>query len=164
MQRLVDDLLQLARLDDLRPRPHGVVDLDAVVERVAADLRAAGTTVDATGVGAAQVRGDADQLRRLVTNLADNAARHATGTVRFEVARVDGRIVLAVADDGPGIPAADRDRVFERFSRVDTARSGHGTGLGLAIAREIAAAHGGEIHVDPAHAPGARLVVTLPPA
>jgi signal transduction histidine kinase len=166
MQRLVDDLLQLARLDEgSSRRPASTVDLDGIVDRIAVDLRAAGQVdVDTAGVGAAQVRGDPDQLRRLVANLADNAARHAATTVRFEVSSADGRAVVAIADDGAGIPPAERERVFERFARVDSARSATagGTGLGLAIAREIALAHGGRIEVDPAHSPGARLVVTLP--
>jgi signal transduction histidine kinase len=167
LQHLVDDLLELARLD----APNGpqgdlaAVDLDVVVERVAADLRARGdVAVDTSGIGPAQVSGQAEQLRRAIANLADNAARHATGTVSFEVAEEAGQAIVAVVDDGPGIPAADRTRVFERFSRVDEARSAAtgGTGLGLAIAREIVERHGGTIAVDADHAPGARVVIRLP--
>jgi signal transduction histidine kinase len=76
----------------------------------------------------------------------------------------DDVAVLAVTDDGPGIPPARRDEVFERFTRLDGARtpSTGGTGLGLAIARDIVEAHGGTIAVDPGHHPGARVVITLP--
>ncbi len=94
----------------------------------------------------------------------DNAARHARSTVTVTLAERDRHAVLAVADDGPGIPAERRDEVFERFTRLDEARTATagGTGLGLAIARDIVVDHGGTIAVDPDHRPGARLVVTLP--
>jgi len=169
LQRLVDDLLELARVDGSGEpaRPSAMVDLDLVVGQVGRDLRAiGGLTIDTSAVLPVQVRGDADQLRRLVSNLADNAARHATDLVRFELAPVDGEAVLAVVDDGPGIPDGEQERVFERFSRVDQARgSGSGgTGLGLAIAREIVLRHGGTVGVDPVYGPGARLVVRLPAA
>jgi len=89
--------------------------------------------------------------------------RHASGRVDVSVGYEAGLAVLAVADDGPGIPAADRERVFERFTRLDDARSREhgGAGLGLAIAREIVRAHGGELTAEDG-APGARLVLRLP--
>jgi signal transduction histidine kinase len=167
LQRLVEDLLMLARGDAgaALPRP-GPVDLDDVVMEEALRLRAAGTvTVDAGGVSAAQVTGDRAQLARAVANLVDNAARHARGTVTLTLAEQGGQAVLGVADDGPGIPAAASERVFERFTRLDAARSNGqagGAGLGLAIARDIVARHGGTLTVDPGHHPGARLVMRLP--
>jgi signal transduction histidine kinase len=184
LQRLVGDLLYLARSDaevtggvsgEGAPEPVAV-DLDDVVLAGAANLRlvADGVRVDTSGVTAAQVLGRADQLARVVGNLADNAARHAASTVAFTLAEDSGHAVLTVADDGPGIPAADAERVFDRFTRLDAARTGGrgGTGLGLAIARDIVRRHGGTIAVaradgdgadgDPAGPGGARLVVTLP--
>ncbi len=110
------------------------------------------------------VPGDADDLARAVGNVVDNAARYARAGIWIEVALRDGHGVLAVADDGPGIPEADRERVFERFTRLDAARGAGtgGTGLGLAIAREIVERHGGTIRVDPDRDDGARLVIELP--
>ncbi len=132
--------------------------------RPAACGRGAGSAVDTRGVGAAQVVGDRDQLARAIGNVVDNAARHARSTVTLAVREDGGAAVVSVADDGPGIPPERRDEVFERFSRLDGARTAPtgGAGLGLAIAREIVVAHGGTIAVDPAHGPGARLVITLP--
>ncbi len=168
LQRLVEDLLLLARSDAaaaLGPVRVTEVDLDDVVARVARRLRAAGRVeVDSRGVGAVQVLGDADQLVRAVGNVADNAARHATGVVAFTLDQRDGVGVLTVTDDGPGIPPEHHDVVFERFARLDDARttSAGGTGLGLAIARDIVVRHGGSIAVDASHHPGARFVLTLP--
>lgn len=125
---------------------------------------AAPVTVDAAGVSGAQVRGDADQLTRVVRNLGDNATRHANRVVTLTLTETDRAAVLAIGDDGPGIPAEQRDRVFERFTRLDGARTtaGGGAGLGLAIARDIVRRHGGTLEIDPGHGPGARFVVTLP--
>jgi signal transduction histidine kinase len=166
MQHLVDDLLALARSDaGASPARRVPVDLDDVVERQARRLRASGrVAVDSTGIGAARVLGDADQLARAVGNVVDNAVRHARSTVALSVSASGDDAVVAVSDDGPGIPPDRRDEVFERFARLDGARAQGegGTGLGLAIARDVVAAHGGTIVVDPDHHPGARLVITLP--
>jgi len=168
MQRLVDDLLALARSDaGAGPRQSVPVDLDEVVSRQVRRVRAGGRVrVDSRGVGAARVTGDPDQLGRAVANLVDNAVRHARSTVTVSVVTAGETAVVAVTDDGPGIPPEQRDEVFERFTRLDGARSAGdgGTGLGLAIAREVVEGHGGTVAVDPDHTPGARLVVTLPRA
>jgi signal transduction histidine kinase len=167
MQALVEDLLVLAR-SDAGATPAGrrePVDLDDVVSGQVRRLRAeTRLTVDSHAVGAAQVVGDAAQLGRALGNVVDNAARHARSTVTVALAERDDLAVLIVADDGQGIPADRRDDVFERFTRLDGARtaSAGGTGLGLAIARDIIEAHGGSISVDPQHERGARLVITLP--
>jgi signal transduction histidine kinase len=167
LQRLVDDLLHLARSDAVQTRVtrHEPVDLDDLLVRLARRLRNDGRVgVDIGGVTAAQVHGDPDQLARAVANLVDNAARHARTQVRFTLAENDGVAVLSVSDDGPGIPAEQQERIFERFTRLDEARNSAtgGAGLGLAIARDIIEQHHGRVRVDPDHHPGARFVVTLP--
>jgi signal transduction histidine kinase len=166
LQRLVEDLLQLARTDSGRaPLPDEVVDLDDLVLAQARVVRATGgVEVRTTGVAAAQVRGDAGQLARALANLSDNAARHAATSVTFTVAERAGTAVVTVGDDGPGIPPDQRERVFERFARLDEARQtgAGGTGLGLAIAREIARRHGGTLVVADGDRPGAVFELSLP--
>ncbi|GAA0658869.1 ATP-binding protein [Kitasatospora atroaurantiaca] len=164
LSRLVDDLVWLARLDArprLRRRP---VDLDEIVfTEVRHARQQTPLVIDESAVGAARVSGDAEALARTVRNLLDNAARHATGRVEVRLAVHDGVAELVVADDGPGIPEADRQRVFERFTRLDTARARNagGSGLGLAIVHDIVTGHHGSVHIED-NAPGARLVVRLP--
>jgi signal transduction histidine kinase len=111
------------------------------------------------------VSADRPQLERLVGNLLDNAVRHARDRIVVTLAPArDGSAELTVADDGPGIPPAERDRVFERFTRLDDARSAGsgGAGLGLAIARDIAERHGGTLTLEPEDSAGARFVFRLP--
>jgi signal transduction histidine kinase len=115
------------------------------------------------GGGAVVVAGDALDLGRVVVNLVDNALRHTASPVVVELRAEGADAVLTVTDDGPGIPEADRERVFDRFTRLDSARSRDegGAGLGLAIVRETVDAHGGAVHLEDA-APGLRAVVRLP--
>ncbi|MEU4535552.1 ATP-binding protein [Streptosporangium sp. NPDC023825] len=111
------------------------------------------------------VRGSRLQLGRLLTNLLANADRHAVSEVRVRVRSERGEAVLEVTDDGLGIPAEERERVFQRFTRLDSARSrdAGGTGLGLPIARDIAVAHYGRLYAaDSTTGRGARLVLRLP--
>ncbi|MBO0818967.1 MAG: ATP-binding protein, partial [Actinobacteria bacterium] len=119
------------------------------------------------------VAGDRDAVDRLLVNLIDNAVRYAKSQVTVTVYREVTWGVLTVTDDGPGIPPADLERVFDRFARLDDARSrdgdeGGGAGLGLAIVRATAQAYGGTAHLEPADAaaspPGLRAVVRLPVA
>jgi signal transduction histidine kinase len=100
----------------------------------------------------------------LVENLASNAAHHARTVVRFGVSEADGAVTLVVSDDGPGIPAADRSRVFDRFTRLDAARSRDdgGAGLGLAIVASIVEQHHGSVAIDDPPGGGARFTVVLP--
>jgi signal transduction histidine kinase len=165
LARMVDDLLVLTRLHgpptDRRDR---VVDLDdLVLAEAAATTPRPGIRMDLSAVSAAQVGGDRAMLERVVRNLLDNAVRHAKSSVLMSLAACDGVAELAVADDGPGIPPADREAVFERFTRLDEARArdAGGVGLGLAIVRDVVAAHAGTVTIEDA-APGARFVVHLP--
>ena len=150
LERLVDDLLFLARADERGPRPQREdVDLDDLVAEEASRLRRTTGLQVVTRLVPARVVGDRRQLARVLRNLADNAARHAVDRVELRVEPSAAGAVADVVDDGPGIPGAERDRVFDRFVRLDTSRerAAGGAGLGLAIAREIARAHGGDLVV-----------------
>ena len=165
MQLLIDDLLVLARGDDdAEVATHRPVDLDDIVLEEIAALDGDRVAINADRVSGAQVLGAPEQLRRAVRNLLDNATRHATSRVEVSLEESHGSVILAVADDGPGVPEELHGEVFERFRRLDEARSGGlgGTGLGLAIVRDVVERHGGTITIDPEHRPGARFVVTLP--
>nr|CEL17266.1 probable two-component sensor kinase [Kibdelosporangium sp. MJ126-NF4]CTQ91504.1 probable two-component sensor kinase [Kibdelosporangium sp. MJ126-NF4] len=142
LQDLAEDLLLLARLDSALPLPTDRVDLSEVADSYA-------NRVDLRADAPAFVTGDAKQLNRLLRNLVDNAERHAASRVTVTVLSTEHRVFVEVADDGPGIPVADRERVFDRFTRLDEARDSDagGSGLGLAIAREIAVRHGGTLTV-----------------
>jgi signal transduction histidine kinase len=151
MQRLVDDLLLLARSDEKHTDPPGTpVDLDDLLFAEAQRLRSAtNLTVGTAGVSAGQVRGDEAALAGMIHNLADNAARHAQAEITFGLAESEGTVVLTVSDDGPGIPPDDRIRVFDRFVRLNSARSREtgGAGLGLAIVAEVVHRHHGSIRI-----------------
>src|SRR5262245_30171035 len=165
MERLVRDLLFLARNDgEEAVRRIEPVDLDDIVLEEAARLRStARIRVDASGVSAAPLCGNRDELTRLVRNLLENAEHPAESRVRIRLSAEGHEINLVVEDDGPGVPLAERERIFQRFARLDEARSRHngGTGLGLAIVKEITERHGGTVCVETA-APGARFAVRLP--
>ena len=107
--------------------------------------------------------GDADALARAVRNLLDNAARHATSRIEVRLRVRHGSAEIVAADDGSGIPQADRHRVFDRFTRLDDARAADagGSGLGLAIVHDIVATHHGSTHVED-NTPGAQFVIRLP--
>jgi signal transduction histidine kinase len=110
-----------------------------------------------------EVTGEPDALGRVVANLLDNAVRHAKSQVRVSVTAHGTYRLITVSDDGPGIPAADRERVFDRFTRLDDARArdAGGSGLGLAIVRELTRRHGGTVSLGDAD-PGLRVDVRLP--
>lgn len=163
LTRLVDDLLILARADAPRPSIVESVDLLEVASDAVARYASARVPVRLAQSASVCVQGDAMALDRVVANLVDNGVRHAASAVTVEVTRRAGSAVLTVADDGPGIPAADRERVFERFTRLDDARTrdSGGAGLGLAIVRDLVQRHGGAVELLDA-APGTRVLVTLP--
>lgn len=164
LQRLIEDLLMLARSDAgaIEPR-RDAVDLDDIVLEEARAGSATGLSFDVGQVSAAQVRGDAESLRRVVRNLLDNARRHAASRVAVQLAERDGGAVLTIDDDGPGVPPEKRSSIFDRFARLDESRTGGGhAGLGLAIVADIVARHRGTVVIDDAPSGGARFVVTLP--
>jgi signal transduction histidine kinase len=164
IEHLVADLLLLAKADEhqlvVRSRP---VDLrEVVLDEVERAGSRARVRLDTAGVAATTVHGDREELARVVRNLLDNAVRFARARVELSLAEREGQVELTVADDGPGIPAAARERVFERFARLDEgrARDAGGTGLGLAIVRQVVVAHGGSVTVDGVL--GARFLISLP--
>ncbi|MBE8516251.1 HAMP domain-containing histidine kinase [Amycolatopsis sp. H6(2020)] len=160
---VTNELLALSKMDDTSGTT-GPVDLDELVLAETESLGARGRVrVELSPFTAARLPGRAGELRRLIRNLLDNAERHATSRVVVGLSTEDGCVELRVADDGAGIPVADRERVFDRFRRLDEARArdGGGAGLGLAIVREVAAGHGGTAWV--ADSPGgAEVHVRLP--
>jgi signal transduction histidine kinase len=167
MQRLVEQLLLLTRADEgAVARADQDVDLDDLALAEARRVVRSGLDVDTTGVGAGRVRGDLTALAQVVRNLVDNAARHARAVVAVGVREAGEVVELVVEDDGYGIPSDQRERVFERFVRLDEARArdAGGSGLGLAIVKEIVAAAGGDVAVSSSEWGGARFVVRLPVA
>lgn len=164
LERLVDDLLLLARADERGLHPDRVeVDLDDLLVAEAARVRATTGLRVSTRISARRVLGDRHQLAQMLRNLVDNAVLYADTEVGLSLYRDGADAVMEIANDGPGIPAADRSRVFDRFVRLDDSRErAHGgSGLGLAIVREIVLAHGGSVVVADSIA-GTRLVCTLP--
>ena len=163
LRTLVEDLLTLARsdADETQVRPRQLVDLDDLVFEVAATV---GGDVDLTAVSAGTVRGDRDQLHRVILNLLDNAVRHADDRVAVSLVEADGKVQLVVDDDGHGVPSEQRDTIFERFVRLDEARARDtgGSGLGLAIVAELVQQHDARVDVGDSPLGGARFVVTLP--
>jgi signal transduction histidine kinase len=167
MKRLVGDLLLLARADSGRMDARQPTDLGAVVREAAGELEPlAADHVLSVSAREAWVDGSHDELHRLVANLIENALRHTpAGTeVRVSVRELDREVRVVVEDDGPGIPAAVRPYVFERFVRGRGERAGS-SGLGLSIVRAVAESHGGSVTLqDGRSGTGARFVVRLPVA
>jgi signal transduction histidine kinase len=172
MERLVKDLLRLARLEaGQEPLEIAPCDTSALAHAVVADLARAieerrQQVEIVIGLDTETVRGDHAKLHDALRNLVANAVTYSPEgtTVRIESARVDGRIAVSVADQGPGIPDEDLSRVFERFYRVDKsrARDPGGTGLGLAIVKHLVGLHGGEVHAENRAEGGAKFTVMLP--
>ncbi|MFI5694171.1 ATP-binding protein [Kribbella sp. NPDC051586] len=166
MRQLVEDLLLLAKADDtgLRMRQTDV-DLDDLVAAEIQRLRSSVPELKVTGdIHPVRVVGDPARLSQVLRNLVDNAARAAHTSVRLTTAEENGSAVITVEDDGDGIPEDERQRVFERFVRLDTSRSraSGGSGLGLSIAREITRAHNGTITLTSSSTGGTTATITLP--
>jgi len=165
MQRLVEDLLLLARADERVPLAREAVDLDDLAFEEGHRLRSTTSKrVDTSSVSAARVQGDADALRRMFRNVGENAARHSSERVDITLVERGSEVVVTVDDDGPGIPAAEREKVLRRFVRLDEARSRDegGSGLGLSIVDEVVRAHGGSVSIEQSPLGGARIRITLP--
>jgi signal transduction histidine kinase len=163
LEAITADLLLLAQIAAATPSRRQPVDLTAAVH-AHAGRRPGDPDIRLHTTPAVLVQAAPTQLDRLLTNLLDNARRYARHSVDVQVRRHGTTAEVTVTDDGPGIPAQDHERVFERFARLDTARCRHhgGTGLGLAIARDIAHAHHGTLHVEDVPGGGARFVLRLP--
>ncbi|MCI2956733.1 ATP-binding protein [Agromyces atrinae] len=166
LQAIIESLLILAKLDEsaatIDRRP---VDLDDILLTECSRLRSSTTlAIDGSSITAARVSGDERLLARVIRNLADNAARHARSQIAVASTDADGVVTIVVEDDGSGVPAPERSRVFDRFVRLDEsrARDAGGSGLGLAIVADIVRAHGGSVAVEDSAVGGARLVVRLP--
>ncbi|MGI9600395.1 MAG: phosphate signaling complex protein PhoU [Acidimicrobiales bacterium] len=171
VELIIDDLLELTRLEELGRPEHTDVTVDDVVGQATDTVRglAEGLGIEIALVGIPShetVPGDAGQLVRALVNLIDNAVRYSESgnQVIIEAGRVGDHVEISVKDHGVGIPRADLERVFERFYRVDRARSREtgGTGLGLAIVRHVADNHGGRIFVDSKPAEGSTFTLQLP--
>ena len=163
--RLVNDLLILAAVDGRAPQRAAPVDLAGVVTDCSRRPVPDGIGLRLGQLDRVFVAGDETQLSRVVSNLVDNALRYAASMVELSVRQDGQQAVITVADDGPGIPAADRERIWERFARLDDDRSraSGGSGLGLAMVRELTAAHGGTVSVTGRQpGPGATFLVRLP--
>jgi len=168
LSRIVRDLLDLSRLESERAAFQPVL-LDALareeVDRIGERLGDAALSVEIESVPVT-VRGSGEDLALLISNLLDNAMRYTRpgGKIRVEVAQQNGDARLIVSDTGIGIPSRDLPRVFERFYRVDRARSRDtgGTGLGLAIVKHVVEQHGGRVEAESELGRGSRFVVTLP--
>jgi signal transduction histidine kinase len=162
-RRMVDDLLEISRPDQDRST-FELVDLAGLVHAVAEHHTALSPGL--LDVAAHPwITGDRRRLERVVVNLVDNATRHGKGLVRLGITDRDGRARIEVDDAGPGVPAADRDRVFERFSRgspADRAATDSGAGLGLALVAQHVRGHDGYAWVEERPGGGARFVVELP--
>lgn len=164
MQRLVEDLLTLAKADDGAPWRHDDVDLDELVDAEVRRLRATGVATVRARIEPVRVTGDEARLAQLLRNLVDNAARHATRTVVLSVLAEPLTAVIRVDNDGPPIPVGDREAVFGRFTRLDTARTRDrgGSGLGLAIVKSVAEAHDGTVVATQTDDGHCRFEVRLP--
>ena len=173
LQQLIDNVLHFSRaerkLTRVRAEP---VELGPVVERAAGDLAPMvvhrGIVPEVDVPGGLLVLGDANALRQIVLNLLDNAARYGPDRQRIAIAaaRHDGHVQLSVEDGGPGIPPADRERVWKAFVRLERDRDSvvTGSGLGLAVVRELVEAQRGTCWIEEAKGQGARVVVRLPAA
>ncbi len=168
LEQLTEDLLLLADLDNGTPSTARPVELGVLTRKAAAQARRhapASVQIDCPTSDDVTVHGDARQLERLLRNLLDNAVRHARSRVLVTVSAHAATALVEVRDDGPGIPAEHREKIFERFTRLDASRNrtSGGTGLGLAIAREIAHNHHGTLTLsETPPAAGAHFVAAFP--
>lgn len=170
MEALIDDILSATRAEELfAPASLMPVEMSTLAEEVVSSLEhTSGHHMRSIALSPGLVLGEARRLRQALANLVDNATKHThdTGTVTITIERADSLVLISVEDDGPGVRPEDRERIFERFTRLQSGDSApRGFGLGLYIVRAIVESHGGRIHVeDREQGPGARFVITLPAA
>jgi two-component system sensor histidine kinase KdpD len=159
---MVEDLLAAAEVErgDAARRPE-IVDLSAVVREAVADHEVVGRHVEVDAPDEAAVVGDREHLRRVLDNLIDNAFKYGRPPVVVEVVVEDEAVTMSVLDAGEGIAEPDRERVFERFHRLDTV-DGHGLGLGLSVVEGLVEAMGGTVRIEEAPGGGAAFRVRLP--
>jgi signal transduction histidine kinase len=170
LARLIDDLLDLSRLEEAARIPDETVSLSSIAQKEVEEIEPAGVgkevTLEASISPEVLVNGDGQQLALMVRNLLDNAVRYTSGGGRVEIAvfTEDGSAVVRVSDTGIGIPREAQARIFERFYRVDKARSRErgGTGLGLAIVKHVVELHGGRVHVTSELGEGSVFTARLP--
>jgi signal transduction histidine kinase len=166
MDRLVDDLLLLARSDEGSAYRAETLDPSRLIRDAAEGVGVGDRELRIGPVPAGRLQGDPDRLAQLIRNLVRNAVEHTDdrGMVSVSSLAAGGHLRVTVDDDGPGIPAAERELVFERFHRTDSsrARRSGGSGLGLAIARAVVDAHGGRIWAGASPAGGARITFDVP--
>jgi len=162
MEHMIDEYLAFARGE--AGEASQAVDLAAMLKAIGAQIKKRGAKVEIVAPEpAVQATVRPLAFRRALTNLAGNAADHG-GRVRLSLRRTAGGVEIAVEDDGPGIPEAQREEAFRPFSRLDDARNQNtkGVGLGLAIARDVARSHGGDITLDASDLGGLKAVIRLP--
>lgn len=165
MQQLIQELLELARMDEQDPASYlgeqQILDLDDIVFAEVKTIRTRRVRTD--GVSAGRICGNPTQLRQMLRNLLENAVRYARAEIRVGLETVRDQVILVIEDDGPGVPPHERERIFDRFARVEESRSRHvgGNGLGLAVVQGIVQRHGGQITVGRAGIGGARFEVTF---
>jgi two-component system sensor histidine kinase KdpD len=165
LDRMVEDLLAAAMLEQGDTREHDeLVDAAALARIAATDAEVSGLEVEVEGPSSALVVGDAEWLRRIFDNLLDNAKKYGAAPVRIEIAAEQGAVVVTVLDGGPGVPEHERERVFERFQRLQGRGTQPGLGLGLPIVRGLVRSLGGEIWIGDAPGGGAAFRVSLPAA
>ena len=165
LNELVNELLSMSKLDNAGAAQHLPFELAAMLQECADGMHPRPQQLDcAFDAGLGSADGDRRLLARAVGNLLRNAEKYAARQVLLSARRLDGRVEIAVEDDGPGIPEDEAERVFEPFYRLDRSRdrATGGFGLGLSIARKAVLLHGGTLHVERAASGGARFVIGLP--
>jgi len=164
---IISDLLVLAAQDEEAEFDHETFEFEDLVSEVTEEAVASSNlNVDVWDMEPARVTGNMEHLRRAIKNVVENAVRHADTAIKVEMHNHDGSVEVGVSDDGDGIPEADRERVFERFARLDDARARDegGTGLGLAIARETLERFGGSVKISESESGGAMVRMIMPTA
>jgi signal transduction histidine kinase len=166
LERIIDNLLLLARLDEDSLPPAEIVDVATLTHAVASRVDHPDLSVTVEVADGLQIRGSPDQIESVIRNLVENAVRYAASKVTVAVSARDDTIIVTVDDDGPGIPPGDRQKIFDRFTRLEAARSRSdgGVGLGLAVVDRILRNHGGTVEATESPESGARFTVRIPEA